>query len=190
MELLGDLEIDPQDVGALIFSELVKSPTLGIVKREGFVEGFGRVGADSTSKMRNVVLQRRSALPDANARQQFKDIYNHTFIVALQPGQKAVALEVAVEFWRLLFTSPSLEWSSQTTPWIEWWLEFMEAKWKKAVNKDLWKQTLSFAEQTLKDDRLTFWTEESSWPSVIDDFVEYVKTDKRGGANGEAMEVE
>ena len=60
------------------------------------------------------------------------------------------------------------------------------------MNKDLWRQTLTFAEETVKDDTLGFWSEESSWPSVIDDFVEWVKTEKRagGGANGDAMEVE
>lgn len=190
MQLLGDMQIGMEDIGSLIFSEIVQSPSLGKVTRDGFIEGFSNVGADSLPKMRNAILQRRSALPDPSARQVFKNVYNHTFTVALQPGQKAVILEVATEFWRLLFTSPSLAWSTQNTPWIDWWLEFMEERWKKAVNKDLWKQTLSFAEQTLKDDSLSFWSEESSWPSVIDDFVEYVKTEKRGGTSGDSMDVE
>ena len=68
----------------------------------------------------------------------------------------------------------------------------MEGKWKKAVNKDLWKQTLTFAEETMKDESLEFWNEESSWPSVIDDFVAWVKTEKgRGGGvpDGEEMDM-
>ena len=38
--------------------------------------------------------------------------------------------------------------------------------------------------KAVEDESLSFWTEESSWPSVIDDFVLWVKVEKRG----EAME--
>ncbi|KAH0158299.1 DUF298-domain-containing protein, partial [Aureobasidium melanogenum] len=121
----------------------------------------------------------------------FKSIYKHTFILARQPGQKAVALENATEYWRLLLTSPSLQWSTPNTPWLDWWIEFLTEKYKKSVNKDMWDQTLVFAEKTLVDEALSFWSEDSAWPGVIDEFVEYVKTDKRGGQGvGDAMEVE
>jgi DCN1-like protein 1/2 len=89
-----------------------------------------------------------------------------------------------LEFWKLLFSSPAFEWRTETTPWREWWLEFYESNVKRAVNKDLWKQTLNFALETVKDDTLGFWSEESSWPSVIDEFVAWAK-EKRGG---EAMD--
>lgn len=46
-----------------------------------------------------------------------------------------------------------------------------------------------FAEKTLADEALSFWSEDSAWPGVIDEFVEYIKTDKRGGQNaGDAMD--
>jgi DCN1-like protein 1/2 len=64
------------------------------------------------------------------------------------------------------------------------WLEFLESKWQKAVNRDLWRQTLAFMVKAKEDESLGFWSEESSWPSVIDDFVQWVKVEKRG----EAME--
>ncbi|KAI7095972.1 hypothetical protein KC352_g38947, partial [Hortaea werneckii] len=34
-ELLGEMDIEPGDMGALIFSEIVSSPSLGKVTREG-----------------------------------------------------------------------------------------------------------------------------------------------------------
>lgn len=92
----------------------------------------------------------------------------------------------------MVFMEPGLVWRTPRTPWLDWWLEFQEEKVKRSVNKDLWRQTLNFAEQTLKDESLGFWSEEASWPSVIDEFVEWVKKEKRpeGVANGDAMEVE
>ncbi|KAK1052051.1 Scaffold-type E3 ligase [Friedmanniomyces endolithicus] len=187
-KLLGQLQIELDDVGALIFSDIVSSPSLGKITREGFIDGWAEVNIDSLPKMRNLVLQRRSALP--SDRDIFKNVYNHTFTLALAPGAKTLPLEMAVEFWRMLFTPPAYDWRTSSTPWLDWWLEFLPAKKTKAVNKDLWKQTLSFAEQTMRDDSLSFWNEESSWPSVIDEFVEWIKKEKRPGGGGEAMEVE
>jgi DCN1-like protein 1/2 len=124
----------------------------------------------------------------------FKRVYNHTFILLLEEkAKKTIELEQAEGFWRVLFSPAGLEWKSKSgsRPWLDWWMEFLTAKWGKAVNKDLWRQTLTFAEATLADEGLGFWTEESSWPSVIDEFVEWVQTEKgvgRGG--GEEMDVE
>lgn len=59
------------------------------------------------------------------------------------------------------------------------------------MNKDMWDQTLVFAERTLEDESMGFWSEDAAWPGVIDEFVEYVKG-KRGGSaegGGEAMDV-
>ena len=188
--LLSDMGIGLEDISSLVFSELVSSPSLGKVTREGFVDGATDVSADSLPKLRNIVLQRRSQLK--SDRELFKNVYNHTFSLALQGNQKSLTPEMALEFWRLLFSPEGFEWRTARTPWLDWWFEFQEEKWKRAVNKELWRQTLTFAQETMKDESLSFWSEESSWPSVIDDFVEWVKTEKRKGqgANGDAMEVE
>ncbi|TIA51263.1 DUF298-domain-containing protein [Aureobasidium pullulans] len=189
MALLNDIEVSPEDVGALIFSELVKSPSLGRLTRTEFVDSLAALGIPDIKKLRDTVQQRRQSLASPTFRPTFKQIYKHTFLLARAQGQKAVALDMATEYWRLLFTSPSLEWTSQNTPWLEWWIEFLQEKYKKSVNKDMWDQTLVFAEKTLADEALSFWSEDSAWPGVIDEFVEYIKTDKRGGQNaGDAMD--
>lgn len=144
-----------------------------------------------TKKLKDVVHKRRDQLAEPSFRPTFKQIYKHTFTLGRVQGQKAVALDAATEYWRVLFTSPSLEWTSSKTPWLDWWIEFVTTKYKKSVNKDMWDQTLVFAEKTLADEELSFWSEDSAWPGVIDEFVEFVKNDKRGGqAAGDAMEVE
>jgi DCN1-like protein 1/2 len=185
-QLLEDLSISIEDIAALVLFELVQSPSLGTIMREGWVDGWTEVGADTPAKMRNVILQRRSQLP--SDREIFKNVYNHTFSLALAERQKSLPLDTAAEMWRLLFSENGVHWQSKNTPWLEWWLEYNHEKVKKAVNKDLWKQTLTFAYQTLKDDTLSFWSEDSSWPSVIDEFVEWVNKEKRS-VGGDAMEI-
>lgn len=186
-KMLGEMTIGVEDISAFIFSELVQSPALGKITREGFVDGCLETSCDTLPKIRNVVIQRRSQLsadPDI-----FRNVYNHAFVLGLSNNQKSLSQDVAAEFWSLLFSSQGFAWRTITSPWLEWWLEFQKEKWNKAVNKDLWRQTLTFAEQTMKDETLGFWTEDSSWPSVIDEFVEWVKTEKKGGGGEEAMDV-
>ncbi len=127
-----------------------------------------------------------------NSQELFTRIYRYTFIIAKTGGQKAVALDAAVAYWELLFSSPlsAVKWTSPNSPWLQWWTEFLNSSWKKSVNKDMWNETLKFAQLTLNDEAMTFWNEESSWPSVIDDFVEWVKKEKRGGGKDEVMDVD
>lgn len=54
----------------------------------------------------------------------------------------------------------------------------------------MWNETLKFAQLTLQDEEISFWNEESSWPSVIDDFVGWVKKEKRGGDEQKTEEME
>ncbi|KXL44138.1 hypothetical protein M433DRAFT_78435, partial [Acidomyces richmondensis BFW] len=193
-DLLTDLQIPLDDIGALIFSEIVQSPSLGRVSRDAFIDGWlaaGVNGADASTlltRMRNCVLQRRAALQADTA--AFKKVYTHTFQLMLTPGSKTVPREMAVEFWRMLFTTPGLEWETPPSSpdagdgaaWREWWFEFLEStQTTKAVNKDLWRQTLTFARETLRDPSLGFWSEDSSWPSVIDEFVAWVRREKKVG---------
>lgn len=44
MKLLEDLDISPDDVGSLILSEMVKSPTLGKLTRTEFVDSLAALG--------------------------------------------------------------------------------------------------------------------------------------------------
>lgn len=60
-KILGEMNIGLDDIGSFVFSELVQSPTLGKITRDGFVEGCLEVNADSITKIRNVVST--SSLP-------------------------------------------------------------------------------------------------------------------------------
>lgn len=136
--------------------------------------------------MRSTIADRRASLPQPQSRDLFRRIYKHTFPLGRQPGQKSLPLESAIEFWRLLFSSPSVQWNTPSTPWLDYFLEFMEARYGKSINADIWNETLKFWEQTVRDESLSWWSEETSaWPSVIDEFVLFVRDEKRGGGKGD-----
>lgn len=103
-------------------------------------------------------------------------MYRYTFQLARTPGQKAVALEAAVEYWRLLFLPPQgATWNTPTTPWLDWWIEYLGEHWKKSVNRDMWNMTYEFYKRTREDESLSWWDEQGAWPGVLDEFVRYVK---------------
>ena len=143
---------------------------------------------DTVDKMRNHVANLKRSLPSDIA--AYTRVYQYAFQIAKSGNQKTLQLDDACTYWDVVFNSPlsAVKWRSASTPWVDWWFEFLREEYKRAINKDVWVQTLKFAQETLKDEQLGFWNEEASWPSVIDDFVEWVKKEKRGGSTTEAME--
>lgn len=101
------------------------------------------------------------------------------FVCAREKGQKAISLENALTYWQIIFNPPGKPWVTASTDWLKLWSEFLTATWTKSVNKDMWNQTFEFAQKTMQDETLSFWSEESAWPGVIDEFVAYAKV-KRG----------
>ena len=143
---------------------------------------------DTLDKQKAYIKNLKRQLPSDP--EQFERIYKYVFSLALTGNSKQAPLDQAVAFWDVLFTSPmsAVKWTSPTTPWLEWWTEFVTSKYKKSITKDMWGQTLKFAKLTLADEAMTFWNEEASWPAVIDEFVDWVKTEKRGGSKEEEMD--
>lgn len=143
---------------------------------------------DTLEKQKSYIKNIKQTLP--SNKDAFAKIYSHTFQLARTGTAKAVQLEMASAYWELLFTSPlsAVKWSTNSSPWAAWWIEFVNTVWKRSVNKDVWNQTLKFAQLTLQDEAMSFWNEEASWPSVIDEFVEWVRKEKRGETENEVME--
>lgn len=162
--------------------KLVPSPTLL------YDRSLIQSSCDTIEKQKAYIKNIKRELP--SNRDLFERIYKYSFTIAKAPDSKQAPLDSAIEFWKLLFMDSisAIQWTSPNSPWLDWWKEFLQTSFKKSVNKDMWAETLKFAKLTLEDEQMTFWTEESSWPSVIDDFVEWVKTEKRGGAKDEEME--
>jgi DCN1-like protein 1/2 len=118
----------------------------------------------------------------------FKRVYRHVFVCAREKGQKAIALDNALTYWQIIFSPPGKPWVTASTDWLKLWSEFLNAKWTKSVNRDMWNQTFEFAQKTMQDETLSFWSEDSAWPGVIDEFVAYAK-EKRGDVS-ESMETD
>jgi DCN1-like protein 1/2 len=105
----------------------------------------------------------------------FKKVYRYTFVAGKEAEQRALALDNAIEFWRALFMLPGQVWTTNNFDFLQLWTAFLKEKWTRTVSRDMWYQTLEFKAKTLEDETLSFWTEDSAWPSVVDDFVAWFR---------------
>lgn len=146
--------------------------------KEGFVNGWKALGADTLAKQKTYLNGQIKQLRTDQA--LFKRVYKHTFIFAKEKGTRALDKDAAIVYWSMLFSAPGTPWVTGTTNWIDLWTEYLNVKWSKSINKDMWNQTFEFYSKTMQDEAMSFWSEESAWPGVIDEFVAFVK-EKRSG---------
>jgi len=182
MNYLTDLGVALDEPAVLAILTEVNAPTMGELTRDDFIEGWKALGADTLAKQQVTLDQLRSRLSQQPA--YFRRVYKHSFLLARMPGQRGVQLESAIDFWRLLFGPGGMKWKDAETDWLELWSEYLQEKWKKGVNKDMWDQTVVFATKCLEDPTMSWWSEDGAWPGVLDDFVAYVK-EKRGNTGGD-----
>lgn len=118
----------------------------------------------------------------------FRRIYKYTFELARTPMQRAIDLELAIVYWRLLFDPQhGRGWQTSHTAWLDEWITFLQKDWQRAVNRDLWDMTYDFRRRTLEDDSLAWWDVNSAWPSVIDEFVIWLKRRRNGETPSTSM---
>ncbi|OLN87126.1 Defective in cullin neddylation protein 1 [Colletotrichum chlorophyti] len=186
MAYLGDLGVNIENAELLVVMEIVKAPSIGEITRKGYIDGWKETGAASRSAH---IAHIKSAVKNLSTDlAYFRKVYRHTFVVSKEPTQKALDLNIATVYWNVLFSSPGWQWKTKNQDWLKLWLEFLEEKWTRSVNRDMWNQILEFAMKTIGDETLSFWSEDGAWPSVIDDFVAWCK--EKGIGKAETMDLD
>ncbi|KAH7882049.1 defective in Cullin neddylation protein 1 [Phlebopus sp. FC_14] len=191
--LCKTLGVDPEDVVLLSIAFELKSPRVGQWNRKGWLEGWRNLGCDTIDAMKKKLPSLRKKLGSDPL--YFREVYNYTFSFARSEGQRSLALEVALAYWELLLPFGLAEgalnhvsssegedvdmdedegWQSQHT---EFWLEFMRQKGGKGVSKDTWQMLTEFIRSI--DAKFAKHDASASWPSTIDDFVEWAKREKK-----------
>ncbi|ORY63472.1 Cullin binding-domain-containing protein [Pseudomassariella vexata] len=188
MEYLQKLGVNLEDASLFVALEVIQAESIGEIKKSGFVEGWKAVGIDGTiPAQRNYIQTLVSSLrsnPEA-----FRKAYRYTFVVGKEADQRALSKENAILYWEMLFKPPGRPWVGKKTGinFLPEWTAFLNEKWTRSVNKDMWNQTLEFARKSMDDESFHFWSEDDSWPGVIDEFVEWYRSKHAGSM---AMDVD
>lgn len=175
IEYLESLDVNLENAEMFVVMELVQAPAVGEISRQGFVEGWKATDLTTFSNTAQKKLVRDRINTLASDPAYFKKVYRHAFIAGKEATQKALPVENATEYWKTLFAAPGKPWVSASRDWGTLWQSFLAEKWSRSVNKDMWNMTLEFAYRTLDDENLTFYSDQDSWPGVIDDFVAWYR---------------
>ncbi|KAJ5083519.1 Scaffold-type E3 ligase [Penicillium angulare] len=186
MKYFGDLEVQLDEIACLGVAELCKCPAMGEFTKEGFVDGWRAVQCGTLQKMKAYVKTLRQNIPAKP--DTFRRVYRYCFLLSRMQGQRNVQFEIAAEQWRMFFSPESggVAGNTSTTPWLDWWIEFLEERGKKPINKDLWEQFEVFMRKSHEDESFGWWNPDAAWPGAVDEFVAYVLAKRDGGK----MEVE
>ncbi|KAF8181056.1 Cullin binding-domain-containing protein [Pholiota molesta] len=181
------LAVDPEDVVLLAIAYELKSPRMGQWTRQGWIEGWKAIGADSITNMKKAIPSLRDRLASDPA--YFQKVYNHTFDFARAEGQRSLGLDTAIAFWNLLLPhglaggalahvtasdgDDDIKMDEEGWKEIQWWFDFLNQKGIKGVSKDTWVMFYDFIRSI--DSKFSNYDMKAAWPSTIDDFVEYGK---------------
>lgn len=184
-EYLEALGVNMENAEQFVVMELVQSPSIGEITRNGFVNGWSATDLSTFGQTAQKNYIRKLINQLSADRALFKKVYRHSFIAGKEAQQKSIPLENAIVYWQLLFAPPGRPWKSASRDWAKMWESFLSDKWTRSVNKDMWNMTLEFANKSMDDEALSFYSEEDSWPAVVDEFVAWYRKQEQS----EAMEV-
>ena len=185
---LNDIGVGLEEVSHVALCELLQASSIGEFTRDKFIHGWQTLERTRTSPAYDTIAAQSSHVTTMRRRIQrdrsyFKQVYRYAFNLARPDGQKSVPVDAALDFWRMFYNAEAggIDWNGDSTPWLEWWLEYYETKYKRPVNKDLWYMVEELVNQTREPDgdTLSWWNEAGSWPTAVDEFVAFVK-EKRG----------
>lgn len=185
----SDLNVGLDDVFFLVFAFHCGCRTQGVITRDDFTRGLRALRVDTLEALKtNVPALRKAPFSDV---QQLRKVYSYAFTYSLEPLQKQLPTELAVAYWRLLLEP--LDWCM-----FDHFIHYIESVSNlSSITKDVWLMVLEFviASRTPREegqepaayeiDRvLQEYEDDGAWPLVIDNFVEWMRDERRKTAQG------
>jgi len=167
-QFFRDFSVDPEKdaVTTLGLAWKIKCKTLGEINRTEFVDGFATLGADTTTEIKSQLATIKSSLATSGNAATFKDFYLWVFtFIKDDEERKVVDAAPAVEMMALVLAD---RWTH-----LPKWVDFVTSTSVKVISFDVWSQVLEFSKE-VKDLSL-YNPDESAWPGIFDEFVEFVK---------------
>jgi len=157
-----DINVDLSDIISLAISWQFRAKTVGEFTKEEFVGGFKRLNCSSIADLKERIATIRAELQDERA---FKEFYLYVFDFAKGPQEhkRVLDLDFAILMWQTVL--------GNRFKLLNEWITYCKEVHAKPINKDTWGLLLDFSKINLQD-----YDSEGAWPSLIDEFVDYVKS--------------
>jgi len=147
---------------------------MGSIKRSEF-DTLSSLGIDSVPKLRNCIRTEQTKVEsDEYTFERFYLSFLYPF--CLEPGQKSMSIDLALPLWELVL-APRRKVAKDFVAY----LNACPGKYK-GVTKDLWKQLYNFSNEVeLSEDQseLVNYSEESAWPTILDEYAAWVNRGRK-----------
>ncbi|XP_023176589.1 DCN1-like protein 3 isoform X2 [Drosophila hydei] len=158
-----DLNYQPDEFAILVLAWCLDASQMCRFTKTEFIDGLHKMRADTIENIR-LRLEHTIEMLKVDS-EMFKQLYRFTFRFGLEPDQRVLSLEMAIDLWKLVFTV-------QTPDLFSNWVNFLDKHPNiRRIPKDTWNMYLNFTEQCDIDN----YDDTEAWPSLFDDFVEYEK---------------
>lgn len=158
-----DIGVEPENIIMLVLAWRLEAASMGFFTKEEWLRGMTTLQCDCTRRLQSKLDFLRSELNNANA---FKNIYRYAFDFARDKDQRSLDMDTAKSMLSLLL--------GRTWPLFSVFHQFLEQSKYKGMNKDQWYNVLEFS-RTINAD-LSNYDEDGAWPVLLDEFVEWQKT--------------
>ncbi|XP_030388577.1 DCN1-like protein 3 [Scaptodrosophila lebanonensis] len=162
--LCNDLNYQPDEFAILVLAWCLDASQMCRFTKTEFIDGLHKMRADTIATIR-IRLEQTIEMLRVDT-EMFKQLYRFTFRFGLEPDQRVLSLDMAIDLWKLVFTV-------QTPDLFSNWIHFLEKHPNiRRIPKDTWNMYLNFTEQCDIDN----YDDTEAWPSLFDDFVDYEKS--------------
>ncbi|KAH7816063.1 putative squamous cell carcinoma-related oncogene [Monocercomonoides exilis] len=167
VDFLTDIGVDPLEIDSLIVSYKLGCKLLGQISHDDFVKGCQGVGVQDVASFKRELPRLRQSITDA---EEFQKFYRYVFLLYLGEGtSKQLPCADCIDVWKIVLKGKFAL--------LDEWCEFLEKKKPNTISLDTWTLLLDFSKEVHPD--LSNFEEESAWPVLIEDFVNWKKGGKK-----------
>lgn len=163
LALCEQLEVDPEELAALVLSFAFGSTSMGVFPKQAFIKKAAGLRVKSVEDIRALLPSLQEQCKWGG--DMFDDLYKFAFAWGCDPGIRNLKKENAIGLWKLLISS------SAFSP-IDSWLEYWDARKANIVTKDEWFSFRRFIQEFNLRGSFENFELGDAWPLTIDDFVE------------------
>jgi len=199
LKYLEDLGIDPDDPKSLTLAFLLKSPLVGVFKKDKFLTIWQhyevhdvKAMAEFLNHFHENVLHDKGSYSDLETNEviDFKQLYDFTFgFLKESENQKVLDIDLTISYWKLLLplitsvhfarnnSDSNEDDKAKIDERAQNWYDFLSnSNPRPVITFDTWSMFyLFFLEVIIPDPyKLSNYDEMAAWPSKMDEYVEYL----------------
>eukprot|EP00922_Rhytidocystis_sp_ex-Travisia-forbesii_P024031 GHVS01035298.1.p1 GENE.GHVS01035298.1~~GHVS01035298.1.p1 ORF type:complete len:340 (+),score=84.20 GHVS01035298.1:286-1305(+) len=190
--LCEDIGLEVSDPVLLAIAFKCGCAVQGEFTKEEFLRGMTAMASDSLLKLKSRIANLREEL---NSPETLRPIYSYSFGYSLDTGRRHLSMDLAIGYWRLLLSNQFgllEEWIRFVQQQHQSRLEVLQERERRKflssgttdtqvsqevdmISRDVW--LMLFDLSLTKDSDLSTYDVNGAWPVLIDEFVEWYRTE-------------